>query len=103
MSSIFKNLALWAHAQHSRLYSLYKFKESRVKTNPPLTHSIAFLEALASEISIIAFNISSFKFSLQFSGVELLEINSIDLWRDSILKSSSISIGKRWMRDLQYF
>ena len=66
-------------------------------------HSIAFLEALASGISIIASNISSFKFGLEFTGVKLLETTSIDLWKDEILNTSPISTGKRWARNLHCF
>lgn len=66
-------------------------------------HSVAFLEALASGITILASNISSFEFGLQFSGIELLETNCMDLWRGKISQSSPMAIGKRWVRNLQYF
>jgi glycosyltransferase involved in cell wall biosynthesis len=73
-------------------------------------HSVAFIEALASGITIIASDIPSFRFGAAFPGVHLISPESIDEFMQAINQvtqphtpqSSTFQprIVRRWQRDL---
>jgi len=64
-------------------------------------HSVAFIEALASGIPIIASNIASFQFGEKFPGVWLLALDQVDQFVRTIVQAS-IS-PQRWRRDLSAY
>jgi L-malate glycosyltransferase len=66
-------------------------------------HSIAFVEALASGITIIGSDISSFQYGLQFEGVKLIQPENIDLYAQEISNTAGFNIGKRWIRNLNEY
>jgi L-malate glycosyltransferase len=66
-------------------------------------HSIAFVEALASGITIIGSDISSFQYGLQFEGVKLIQPENTDLYAQEILNTVSLKTDKRWARDLDEY
>jgi L-malate glycosyltransferase len=62
-------------------------------------HSVAFIEALASGITIIASDIASFQFGSKFAGVTLISPQMIDEFVAAI--EQAIQTGShRWQRDL---
>jgi L-malate glycosyltransferase len=63
-------------------------------------HSVAFIEALASGITIIGSDIPSFKYGLNFQGVTLIQPENINLFSQEITKATSLQVAKRWKRDL---
>lgn len=63
-------------------------------------HSIAFIEALASGITIIASDILPFQYGLKFPGVSFIQPENINLFAQEIFKASRLQIGKRWERNL---
>lgn len=63
-------------------------------------HSIAFIEALASGITIIASDIPPFQYGLNFPGVSLIQPENIDSFAQEVFKASHLQIGKRWERNL---
>lgn len=63
-------------------------------------HSIAFLEALASGIRIIASDISTFQMGLNFPGVTLIEPTLIDKMSELLSESILTDLKTRFNRDL---
>lgn len=66
-------------------------------------HSIAFIEALASGITIVCSDISSFQYSLKFEGVKLIQPENTDLYAQVISNAANLKMNKRWARDLDEY
>jgi|GEM_PF-503061 len=64
---------------------------------------IAFVEALASGITIIASDIPPFQYGLKFPGVSLIQPENIDLFAEKISKAVESEFAKRWERDLSAY
>lgn len=63
-------------------------------------HSVAFIEALASGITIIASDISSFQFGSEFAGVTLISPQLMDEFVAAIAQAIQTGVSHRWQRDL---
>ncbi|WP_339377956.1 glycosyltransferase family 4 protein [Merismopedia glauca] len=64
-------------------------------------HSVAFLEALASGITIIASDIAAFQHGRYFPGVTLIQPDNIKLFSEEISNAANQNPGKLWERNLK--
>jgi glycosyltransferase involved in cell wall biosynthesis len=63
-------------------------------------HSVAFIEALASGITVIASDIESFQFGAAFPGVHLISPHCLDQFVQRIGDVVQVGARQRWQRDL---
>lgn len=66
-------------------------------------HSVAFIEALASGITIIASDIPSFQFGAAFPGVHLISPHHVNEFVQTIGESIQAGRSRRWQRDLSEY
>ncbi|MEO0686922.1 MAG: glycosyltransferase family 4 protein [Cyanobacteria bacterium J06649_11] len=66
-------------------------------------HSIAFLEALSSGITVIASDIKAFERGKQFPGVFVLQPENTQIFSNMISECSKQSSISRWERDMSEF
>ncbi len=66
-------------------------------------HSVAFVEALASGITIVASDIDSFQYGLDFPGVNLIDPKDCNRFAEAMSKSLSFAAQTRWQRDLKAY
>ncbi|BAU11427.1 glycosyl transferase, group 1 [Leptolyngbya sp. NIES-3755] len=66
-------------------------------------HSVAFIEALASGITVIASEIEPFQFGTAFSGVHLISPHQVDEFVQCIGDVVQAGAMRRWQRDLSEY
>ncbi|WNZ44004.1 glycosyltransferase family 4 protein [Leptolyngbya boryana CZ1] len=66
-------------------------------------HSVAFAEALASGITIVASDIPSFQYGRSFQGVDLIQPEQTEVFARRLTESAYTAVQVRWHRDLSAY